>query len=301
MQENINKIIKQKLGKHANIEKQIPTSNNFVYVIENNGKEYMFKIYHGKNWPEDGKLPYINKILKNLKVDYAKEIAYNRKSAMLGGYVIEERLKGVPALDSTLTNEDLKTIYEKLAEQIKIVHSVKFEKYAFLNFGNPQYDTFGEYLEEYMSSRVAHLQNIGFIFANNSKKIIENVCKNIDEFKLKSCLCHGDLSIRNVLFDNGKINIIDWDDAMAMPAYADIARMTYDMMWLHNNFEEYKKYFLNKYFCKDEIKKYLKFEKIYHIFCSVEFIDFSLSRNIDDRFLNKKIIYLKKLINDLNF
>lgn len=299
MKDKINKIIKEKFGDDAKILKQIPTSNNQVYIVEKNDKEYMFKIYHSKNWPEDGKLIYINSILEELNIRYAKVIDYNRHyEAFDGGYVIEEKIKGIAAID-TLKTDELKDIYIKMARQIKKVHNITFDKFAFLHFGNPKYETFGEYIEEYITERVHNLEKLGYNFIENSHVFIPQLCNKLNEFKLNPVLCHGDLSIRNVIYNNGEVFFVDWDDAMALPAYADLARMTYDMMWLHkNDYKELKQCFLNEYFKDENIEDFSLFEKIYHIFSSLEFIDFSLTRIKNDEYIHDKINYLNKLIKE---
>lgn len=77
--------------------------------------------------------------------------------------------------------------------------------------------------------------------------------------------------------------------------------MTFDMRYLHNNYEIYKSIFLNTYFNKsiNDINEYLSFEKYFHIFTALEFIAFSLERLPNDKYLKDKINYLKNLIKEI--
>jgi len=297
----IEKLIKEKLGENAKIVKKLGPTNNQAYIIEDGIKQYIFKTYASKNWPEDGKLLYVNSLLTKMGVRYAKEIAYDRQyQAFKGGYVIEQKIEGVPGTDKSLNEEQVKDVYKKMAKYIKEVHKYQFSSYGYLNFGKPDYSTLGDYVEDVMYENYEVLKIYDEFKIENFDSLVKKLCKKLDSFNKKPVLCHGDFSIRNVIYNDGEVVLIDWDDAMALPAYCDIARMTYDLLWLDgNNKDKFKDVFLKEYFKDGSIEEYKEFEKCYHIFSSFDFLAHSINKK-EEKSLKNKIDYLNTLIINLS-
>ena len=268
MELEINKIIKDKLGYEATIDAKLKTTNNSVYIIDYHGEKYIFKIYRSKNWPENGKLLYVNKLLEQNNIKYPKVIDYTRSHAYFeNGYVLEQKINGIPILNKKMNLEFGVESYRLLAKFIKKVHEIKFESYGYINNGNPDYLEFSEYVRDILE------ENLDILFDNNVLKkedlsnLVDVVCDEFDKFNISPVLSHGDLSMRNVIYDGEDVVLIDWDDAMALPYQADIARMTFDMKFMRlDNYNVFRGAFLDEYFDGDFDVEYSRFEKIYHIF-----------------------------------
>jgi hypothetical protein len=85
------------MGKEVcSIHKLNNVPNNQVYKIETEPQSYIFKIYAKRDWPEDGKLPFITKKLDEYKIPHAKLYVFDRDNDNFpNGYLIEEYLFGV--------------------------------------------------------------------------------------------------------------------------------------------------------------------------------------------------------------
>lgn len=53
-------------------------TNNNVFRVTAGNKDYIFKIYRSKDWPEDGKLLFINSKLQEYQIKSVKIIAFDR-------------------------------------------------------------------------------------------------------------------------------------------------------------------------------------------------------------------------------
>jgi len=296
----VEKTIKDKLGKTAKVVKKINTSNNQVYIISYENKEFIFKIYHSKSWPEDGKIHYVNTLLNKLNIKHPKVIAYDRNTKEFkGGYLIEEFVDGVNPLE-VFNDKQMRLTYKALAKYIKNIHTIKFSKYGYLNNGEPYYDKFSEYIEDVLADNLETLIKNDIIKIENIEHFIESYSSYFDCFDFPAVLCHGDLSIRNVLTTGNDLTLIDWDDAMAYPAFADIARMTFDMRYIHDkNSHLFTLSFLSDYLEENQINNYLRFESLYHIFVALDFLAHSIDKINKEEKYKKMMEYLEYLLKKL--
>ena len=53
-------------------------TNNFVYSFKVSGDEYFLKLYRSKDWPEDGKIPFVYRCLSQKHIPCAELVAYCR-------------------------------------------------------------------------------------------------------------------------------------------------------------------------------------------------------------------------------
>ena len=90
----VNDIINKHLGQDAKIVKKINTTNNDVYIISADGKEYILKFYKSKTWPENGKNLLVNSWLEKHNIPYAKVVGDDRDCGLVGGYILEEKVAG---------------------------------------------------------------------------------------------------------------------------------------------------------------------------------------------------------------
>lgn len=294
----VKEIITQKLGSSAKINDHITITNNDVFFIKHQDLEYVFKIYHDKNWPEDGKLLYINKLLDKQGIEYPKVLAYTRNHDKLkNGYLIEEKIQGENLLEKDFEIEHGKSIYKSLAQAIKPVHSITFPKYAYINNGCPEYDTLFDYIQETLENNIESINKSGKIYFDKDN-ITTKICEKFKNMQLQPVLCHGDLSTRNAIYNNGKIVLIDWDDAIALPWQTDIAYLTFDMKFLHNEkYEIFKQAFFESY--NEDITEFNKFEEVYHIFIALDIFSYLIKRNKLNESHQIMLEYLNTLIEKL--
>ena len=287
-------LIQEKLSPNAKVKNKLNTTNNDVYIIQNDGKEYILKLYKSKNWPENGKNIFVNSLLEKKKINFAKVIDYSRDCDFSkGGYILEEKITGNPVDLNNLSLTDGKLLYKHLAKFIKKVHSITFKKYGWINNGYPYFNTFCDFLLYDIKEHSESLIKEKILTKSVFEKVCNHLKKSFSELNITPCLCHGDLSLRNAIWDGKQLTLIDYDDAMALPNYADIARLTFDMRG-YSNFEEFRKAFLDTYFkSSQEQKSFEEFEKLYHLYCCIDWIDFDINKGYDYKNLLK---YFKELL-----
>ena len=76
---DIRGIARKYLGSGAEISETVKTTNNQVFIVKAGNKEYVLKLYKSKEWPEDGKNLYVNSLLKQNNIPYAKICGYSRE------------------------------------------------------------------------------------------------------------------------------------------------------------------------------------------------------------------------------
>jgi tRNA A-37 threonylcarbamoyl transferase component Bud32 len=241
--------------------------NNIVYKIETESQSYIFKIYTNHNWPEDGKLLLVDRLLTEHGIPHAKIFVCNHdKNIFPNGYLIEECLLGVAADKINLSKEELISVFRQLGALVSRIHKIKMTGYGYTGTGVALWSTFSEFMYDSMgdnkSNLLAHnvtdeeeLERIGQEFWDRLK-----VCD-----KYPPVLCHTDLSTKNILVHNGNITLIDWDDVYSLPWIHDIAELTF---WLKREYgdesETYRNAFFDCYQTEHDKKDFFEIESVLH-------------------------------------
>ena len=91
MTETAERIIQNHFGCSADkIEKIQSAVNNFVYAFTVAGNDYFLKMYRSKDWPEEGKVPFVYRCLSQNSISCAGLVEYSRDDAIYpNGYLIE--------------------------------------------------------------------------------------------------------------------------------------------------------------------------------------------------------------------
>ena len=195
----------------------------------------------------------------------------------------------------TLSLESGRKYSSLLAAFIRRVHQITFPKYGYLNNGNPDYPDFYGFLIDDVKTHAERLLQKHLITDDKLNRIITVFKSTFGNTAYGACLCHGDLSLRNVIIDGDRLVLIDYDDAMAFPAYSDIARLTFDIR-VYEHSDQWRESFLRTYFDdQTQIRQFEKFERIYHIYCAIDWMDFAIKMNYDYDELNE---YLTELIDN---
>lgn len=82
MLETVSQIIRSNFGSCPDfaegIRKFENVTNNFVYSFTVSDKHYILKLFRSTDWPEDGKVRFVNQILIQNNIPCAELIAYSR-------------------------------------------------------------------------------------------------------------------------------------------------------------------------------------------------------------------------------
>ncbi|MDE5577968.1 MAG: aminoglycoside phosphotransferase family protein, partial [Oscillospiraceae bacterium] len=270
MLETVNKIIKSNFGCCAEeIRKFENVTNNFVYSFTVSGRHYILKLFRSTDWPEDGKVQFVNQILTLNNIPCAELKAYSRNDQIYpNGYLIEREIKGTAADKILFDREQEIKLFAKLAELVSSVHSIHIKNFGYIGSGIACYDSMTDFFEDEFDRIESELKDtISEIQLRKMKRKFFDMLRDFDD--LPSVLCHGDLSKKNVIVqDNGEILLIDWDDAMAFNWMADISRLTF---WMKLNYsaqesELFRNTFLEHYRTAYRKSEFDTFESTFHIY-----------------------------------
>ena len=279
MMDIVKHIINQHFGCDAyEIGKIRNITNNSVYFFKVAGDGFFLKLYKSKEWPEEGKVPFVYQMLSQNNIPCAELIAYSRGDGTYpNGYLIERQIKGKAADKIQLETEQETRLYIKLAELMSSVHSIRMNNYGYIGNGTADYGSMADFLDDEFDGISERLRDT--VSEVQLKRLKEKLLDTMHDYEdLPSVLCHGDLSKKNVIIrDDAEISLIDWDDAMALNWMADVSRLTF---WMKQNYSEqeydlFRNVFLEHYCTSDRKARFDAFESAYHIYATLDFLIFS--------------------------
>ena len=278
--ETVQQIIKKYFGCDANeIGKIRNITNNSVYFFTVAGAGFFLKLYRSKDWPEEGKIPFVYQRLSENNIPCAGLIAYSRNDELYpNGYLIERRIQGTAADKVRLDREQEAGLYVHLAGLVSSVHGIRIRNFGYIGSGIASHHRITDFFEDEFDGFNGRLKDT--VSETQLKKIKEKVLYTMHDYEdLPSVLCHGDLSKKNVMVrDQGEISLIDWDDAIALNWMADVSRLTF---WMKQNYskQEYtflRNVFLDHYCAFDRKTDFDAFESAYHLYAALDFLLFSM-------------------------
>ena len=291
MLETVNQIIKSNFGCCAEeIRKFENVTNNFVYSFAVLGKRYILKLFRSTDWPEDGKVQFVNRLLMRNNIPCAELITYNRTDQIYpNGYLIEREVQGIAADKQMFDREQETALYVKLAEMVSSIHNIKIKNYGYIGSGIACYESMISFFEDEFDRLEDGLKET--ISETQLRKMKEKFLGTMRDFEdLPSVLCHGDLSKKNIIVqDNGEILLIDWDDAIAFNWMADISRLTF---WMKLNYNEqdcalFRSTFLNHYQTIHRKSEFTTFESAFHIYSALDSLLFF--KSIGDKGMENRL------------
>ena len=285
MTETAERIIQNHFGCSADkIERIQSAVNNFVYAFTVAENDCFLKLYRSKDWPEEGKIPFVYRCLSQNSISCAGLVEYSRDDEIYpNGYLIEYRVPGIAADKARLDIEQETRLYSRLAELVSCVHGIRIQNFGYIGSGTASHGSLADFLDDEFDGLEGRLKEI--IPETQLRKLKEKVLDTVRGYgDLPSVLCHGDLSKKNVILrDDDEISLIDWDDAMSLNWMADVSRLTF---WMKQNYSEqeytlFRSVFLEHYRTQYRKDQFDDFESAWHIYSALDFLIFA--RKIGDR------------------
>ena len=254
--------------------------NNRVYKIETRSQSYIFKIFAKRDWPEDGKLPFINQKLEEYRIPHARLYVFDRQDSNFpNGYLIEECLPGATADRLELSLDDNIGLYRKLAQLVSRLHEIEVKNYGYTGSGTAAWTTFSGFINDIFDDSTSNLKDNNMVDTAKLDTIRENLFERLKECdRYPSVICHGDLSTKNIIVDSDEIVLIDWDDAQSLCWMADIARLTF---WMKLNYDSkyadfYRTVFLEYYETEFDKCAFDMLEGALHVWYGLDFLNFAV-------------------------
>lgn len=291
MLETVDQIIKSNFGCCAEeIRKIENVTNNFVYSFTVSDKHYILKLYRSTDWPENGKIRFVNQLLIRNNIPCAELIAYSRNDQIYPkGYLIEREVQGKAADKTLFDREQEIELYVKLAELVSSIHNLKIKNFGYIGSGIACYESMTSFFEDEFDRLDEGLKET--ISETQLRKMKEKFLGTMRDFEdLPSVLCHGDLSKKNIIVqDNGEILLIDWDDATALNWMADISRLTF---WMKLNYNRqdcvlFRNTFLEHYRTAHRKSEFVSFESAFHIYSALDSLLFF--KSIGDKEMENRL------------
>jgi len=263
-------------------------TNNSVFRIETESRPYIFKVYAKRDWPEDGKLPFVCRKLTEHDIPHAQLFVFDREDARFpNGYSIEECLPGTTADRLTLSECETLRLFEKLAALVSRIHRIGMTNYGYTGGGMPAlWTTFSEYMYDVLAGNADSLIAKGFMEAEELAGLNRAMYGKLKQYDIfPSVLCHGDLSAKNILVNADEITLIDWDDAQSLCWMTDVARLTF---WMRIHYDERlaeacKTAFLDRYETAHDKSVYCELEDVLHVWHGLDNLTFFTEGELCER------------------
>jgi Ser/Thr protein kinase RdoA (MazF antagonist) len=298
----LKKTFEAQIGKDVcSIYKFDNVPNNQVYKIETETQNYIFKIYAKRDWPEDGKIPFVVQKLDEYKIPHAKLYTFERNDENFpDGYLIEECLPGITADRLALSEDETKNLFKKLAVVVSRIHKIELKNYGYTGSGIAEWSTFSEFIYDMFDDCTSNLREQNIVDALKLNTIKDKLYQ-----KLKECdpyppvICHGDLSTKNVIVNSDDIVLIDWDDVQSLCWMSDVASLTFRMkLYYGDKANIYRNAFLNSYETEYNKVAFDVLEDYLHVSCGLDYLNFAVvTPNYHHQTETVKAILQKSLIN----
>jgi len=262
-------------------------TNNHVYKIESEYQYYIFKAYANYGWPENGKMPFVNCMLSQHRIDHAKLFVFSRDDMNFpNGFLIEECLPGTTADQLMLSKEEIIKLFKKLAVLVSQVHQIKMTGFGYTGNGIAQYSTFSKFMYDSLEDNTENLITSKLMETTEFEDVNKTISEKLKAYDIfQSVLCHGDLSAKNIIVNSSKITLIDWDDVQSLCWLADIARLT---LWMKINYnsddaDDYRRVFLDQYETEQDKNTFYEIEDILHVWYGIDYLTFFIGKPLEKK------------------
>jgi aminoglycoside phosphotransferase (APT) family kinase protein len=220
------------LGARAGVAGRLDFGNvNGVYRVEAAGRAYALKVFSHADWPEPGKLAWVEASLARAGVPRARLIHYTRAADYFPhGFSLCEFVEGENCKAAVRRGSLSPAAYFELAGALlRQVHAVGPALYGYIGDGRGMYEDFTGWLLD--CDVKDGLRQVDEATVETLYPLIERKVGPVlrrYESRFTPALVHGDCNPKNgVLTRDGALVLVDWDEAVGGFWVMDYAGLTY--------------------------------------------------------------------------
>jgi aminoglycoside phosphotransferase (APT) family kinase protein len=235
------------LGVHARVEGRLPLGNvNRIYKVSAEGRAYAVKVFKHPDWPEAGKLPWVESQLSFHKVPHAELIHYTREGSHFAhGFSVSEFVEGDNCKAAMREGRLTPAAYCELAGVLlRRVHEISVPLYGYIGDGAGMFEDFvgwllgcevGDSLRE-IKDGPEPWETLYTLIERKAEPALRRY-----ESRFRPALVHVDCTPKNgilcgVEHDGGaRLVLVDWDEAAAGFWAKDYAKLTYWYTHMYRN------------------------------------------------------------------
>ena len=206
---------------------------NHVYKLIAEKEFFLVRVFKNKDWPETGKLLWIDKQLMVHSIPHAKILYYSRSNKFFPfGFMITQFIGGYNGEQAVEKRQlSLAKTYYNIGKILKKVHAIKIKKFGVVNNGSGNYSNFLKWkLDRDVRRRFTELRATKKFTKEIAIKTEKKVRECLSPFapKFKPVLNHGDPNRGNCIWSTDKRWIlIDWDNAISSTWIEDYTDLTF--------------------------------------------------------------------------
>ena len=253
---------------------ELGSSNHTFFV----NQKYVVKIEKKGDWEENmQREPAVLKTVENAAIKTPKliesgtiENLHYRITELLKGNTIDQYSSGKNFYERDL--KEKKKLAERMGKTLARVHEAK----SFNRFGKITTDQKGvkQVSAENWSQGIIDLQKWWLEklrqeefkeAADKAEKILEENSDRLDEV-IESRLLHMEFDLRNLLFQEEDVAVVDWEMAAAGDPLLDLVMTEKRLVWRQNQNQEIKQSLREGYKSVRPVKDSPKLEKVYETF-----------------------------------
>lgn len=206
---------------------------NRVYKVETPGRAFVLKVFSRRDWPEDGKLPWVEARLAARAVPRAKLLHYTRGDEFFPhGFSLSEYVAGANAKEAVRDGRlDALDYLEMAGAYLRRVHGIGLPRYGYLGGGEgSEADYVGWLVGWELKDRFDELREapgLGAGLYGEAARRVEKILRRHGR-GLRPVLVHADATPKNAILTGGRrMLLVDWDEALAAPWLHDYTNLSY--------------------------------------------------------------------------
>lgn len=221
------------LGAPARVAERLTHGDiNHVYKVSAAAGAFVLKVFSHGDWPEEGKLPWVESRLAAHAVARARMLYYTRGGEFFPhGFSLSEYVAGANAKqavrDGLLSPFDY---LEAAGAYLRRVHEIGAPRFGHLGDGRGTEDDYVGWLVGWeLKDRLDELRGAPGLGAGLYARAAGRVEETLRRFerRLRPVLVHADATPKNALLTGAGLLLVDWDEAHAAPWLEDYTNLSY--------------------------------------------------------------------------